>query len=164
MVSLSCHQQMLKKKIGTYLFECCNRKEFVHLPIVFRQRSNVADLEEFPPYLGSLPWHFRWYLRVRPQGWWFYRLKSLRKSAFWKSLWERSQLQTDSKQQLAKKERGNGNVLARILKMEQILSPKQILVQIFEILAHQRDVSIENLYILRYWLVRIHFTIKDKKR
>jgi hypothetical protein len=34
------------------LFECYNRKEFSHLPIVFQQRSNVVDLVECLLFLG----------------------------------------------------------------------------------------------------------------
>ena len=48
-----CFVKKLEKKGKTYLFGCCSQKVFGHLPTAFRQRSNVADLEEFPPYLGS---------------------------------------------------------------------------------------------------------------
>ena len=48
-----CFEKKLEKKGETYLFGCCSQKVCGHLPTAFRQRSNVADLEEFPPYLGS---------------------------------------------------------------------------------------------------------------
>merc|ERR1712203_777035 len=49
------HHEDARPSVVLIPFECCNRKESFHLPIVFRQISNVADREEFPPYLESLP-------------------------------------------------------------------------------------------------------------
>ena len=44
------------------LFEYYSLKVFVHLQVAFQQRSVVADLAGFLPYLEPLPLHFQLYL------------------------------------------------------------------------------------------------------
>ena len=49
-------------------FGCYSRTMYARLPIAFQQRSIVADLEEYPPCLGSFASRFRWYRLVLRQG------------------------------------------------------------------------------------------------
>ena len=50
------------------LFECYSPTMYGRLPIAFRQRSIVADLEEYPPCPGSFASRSRWYRLALRQG------------------------------------------------------------------------------------------------